>query len=379
MEKVPFPPYAGNIIPLLRRLIIMRAKQHQFCRSCCSHKLSIDWPRHHRYVLELEGLVRKSYRCGAIVPAVLPYPDHPDPNDSRYTSLGMLPCELQECILLEIPDVHSIVSPQRVCKIWYDMLTGRHRKQNIAIDLTNLLSDGSNDHEQQYRRTHLLNVLDNAVKTATQSLTLMNGDLSPDLELYVYQFLSLKVTRLRMIVLKNVWCFDALAEKKANQALKWANLRHLTQVCQVLHLRDVTFPALLETITGLCGMPADLRQDVDVFVKKVALQSTLSETDRLRQFLMALNASCPELSVCDSEEVDRACHAKIKQSKMSFLMPKLLNELVTGHPQPPLCSLAAQVFRYQYPIAKPVSSSSRRNRPMSHVPSHMNGAAINQH
>ncbi|XP_055350075.1 uncharacterized protein LOC129596750 [Paramacrobiotus metropolitanus] len=300
-------------------------------------------------------------------------------NISRSVTLGMLPLELHEGIMLQIHDIHSVVSVKKVCKTWHTILNGRRCNPHVAVDLTNLLPNSSSNRERKYSRTHLLNVLDNVVTAATVSLTLLNGNLTAELDLYIFQFLSIKVTQLPIIVLKNIRCFRSLAQNHEERRLKWANLSYLMQACQVLRLRGVTIPSLFGPIAGLWCAPADFREDVDVFVEKAALNCARSEADRMWHFLQILNAGCPELPTRDVIGINEACHKIIirKDHRLHdrlWLMLTLLNEPVTRELQPPLCRLAAHAFRYSYPMEMSSNSSSRhQTRLVSRDPYHMNG------
>ncbi|XP_055350797.1 uncharacterized protein LOC129597335 [Paramacrobiotus metropolitanus] len=326
--------------------------------------------------LKLEYLVQRSRSVERGPP---PDSENTDTTFDRSVTLGTLPYELHEWIVLEIKDIHSVFSAQKVCKTWHDILNGRRGNQHVAVDLTNLLLDGPNERERKYSRTHLLNDLDNAVTTATVSLTLMNGNLSPELDLYVFQFLSIKVTRLPIVVLRNVRCFRAVAQNVEKQRLEWANLSYLMQACQVLHLRNVTIPTVFGPIAGLWCAPAGFREDVDIVVKKAALYNKFSATERLRQFLQVLNAGCPDLSALETNNIDEACREIIMRPEHSLcsrllLMLTLLNEPLTGQLQPPLCSLAALAFRYSYPMKTASRSCSRHQaRAISRDPPRMDG------
>ncbi|XP_055350084.1 uncharacterized protein LOC129596758 [Paramacrobiotus metropolitanus] len=210
----------------------------------------------------LSDLVWRSSRCCDNARPALLFYDNTDSSGIHCTSLGMMPYELQECVLQEIQDVHSVVSAQRVCMAWYDILTSRRRNRHVAIDLAILASNSPNDGE--YSRSHLLNILDNIVTPATVSLTLMNGNLSPDFGLYVRRFLSLKVARLPMIALKNVRCM-LVPKTYEEKRLQQANLGYWRQACQVLHLRDVTISTVYM---------ADMWPNDDVFVEKAVMHCT---------------------------------------------------------------------------------------------------------
>ncbi|XP_055350088.1 uncharacterized protein LOC129596763 [Paramacrobiotus metropolitanus] len=219
---------------------------------------------------DLGGLVRRSYPCRAIVPTAFP-DDNTYPSGNRCASLTKLPYELQECILLDFQDVHNLVSAQSVCKTWYHILSGSRRNHHVTVDLANLTSDG---------RSHLLNVLDNAVTKETVSLTLKNGYLGPELDLFVFRFLALKVTHLPMIVLKTVRCFHVVAQNDEQKRPGEANLGHWTQACQVLHLRDVTIGTVFRSVAGLWYI-ADTEQADVVFVEKAVLQCKPGKAVRL--------------------------------------------------------------------------------------------------
>ncbi|XP_055350036.1 uncharacterized protein LOC129596714 [Paramacrobiotus metropolitanus] len=329
----------------------------------------------------LEYLIRKSKSLPAIQLEPLPDSDNIGANGDRSVPLGMLPYDLHELTLLEIQDIHSVVSAQKVCKAWYDILIRRRSSQHVAIDLTSLLPYGPNSQERRCNRSHLLNVLDKVVTTATVSLTLMNGHLTPELDLYLFQFLSVKVPRLSRIFLKNIRCFGAVTQNYEKQRLEWANLSYLMEACQVMHLRDVRIPKIFGPIAGLWCAPAGFREDVDVFVKKAALHCTLSETDRLNRFLQVLNAGCPELSTREVTDINAACHKILIRNEHPLhsrllLMLTLLNEPVTWELRPPLCRLAAHAFRYSYPMATSLSSDSgshHQKRTAPREPRHRDG------
>ncbi|XP_055350037.1 uncharacterized protein LOC129596715 [Paramacrobiotus metropolitanus] len=292
---------------------------------------------------DMEYLVRKSQWRHTIQRSSLPRSNSTDTentNINRSVPLGMLPYELHECIMLQIQDIHSIISAQRVCKTWYDILNGRYRSPHVAVDLTNLLIDGPSNRERKYRLTYLLNILDNT-------------------------FLSIKVRRVPVIVLKNIRCFGPLAVNFQTQRLEWANLSNLLQACQVLRLRDVTISTVFGPIAGLWCIPGGFREDVDVFVEEAGLHCSLGETDRLVYFLQLLNAGCPELSAKDVIGINEACHKIVIWDKHPLHNPlwhmlTLLNEPITMEPQPPLCRLAAHAFRYSYPKEISHHSGSRR-------------------
>ncbi|XP_055350064.1 uncharacterized protein LOC129596738 isoform X2 [Paramacrobiotus metropolitanus] len=304
----------------------------------------------------LEYLVLRSKWLHAVQLGSLLDSNNTGANRDRSVSLGMLPFDLHKLTLLEILDIHSIVSAQKVCKAWYDILTGRRDNQHVAVDLTNPLPDDPFNQERKYSRFHLLNVLDKVVTKATVSLTLMNGSLTPELDIYLCQFLSIKVPRLARIFLKNIRCFGAVTQNNEKQRVEWTTLSYLMQACQVMHLRNVTIPKIFAPIAGLWCAPAGFREDVGVVVKKATLHCTQRETDRLGRFLQVLNTGCPELSTREITDINEACHKIIIHPEHPLhsrllLMLTLLNEPVTGKLRPPLCRLAAHAFRYSYLVA----------------------------
>ncbi|XP_055350796.1 uncharacterized protein LOC129597334 [Paramacrobiotus metropolitanus] len=188
------------------------------------------------------------------------------------------------------------------------------------------------------------------------------------MDMYIAHCLSVKATRLPVIVLKNIRCLRVIDYDKhyEMQRLEWCTLGFVMQVCQVLHLRDVTFPTVFGPIAGLWRAPAGIGQDVNVLVEKAVLDCSLSKIDRLRHFTRILDAGYPALSASEWDVIDQACRAMITDAEQPlrcrlFLMLKLLNEPVTGQLQPPLCSLAAHAYRYSYepyPTVKPSISAS---------------------
>ncbi|XP_055353029.1 uncharacterized protein LOC129598960 [Paramacrobiotus metropolitanus] len=156
----------------------------------------------------LKILVQKS-RCHVMAPEKLV--DFNMLGAHRDSSLVKLPYEVLERTVLAIQDIHSVVSARKVCKCWHDILGRNGINQHVAIDLTNLLPESSNGPERNYNRTHLINILDTIVNTKTVSLTLINGDLSMEFGMYIFGFLSIKVTRLQIIFLKNVVLSYAVA------------------------------------------------------------------------------------------------------------------------------------------------------------------------
>ncbi|XP_055350071.1 uncharacterized protein LOC129596744 [Paramacrobiotus metropolitanus] len=329
---------------------------------------------------QMEYFVRKSKWRQTVQLGLLPHPNSIDTKSTNVDSsmsLGTLPYELHEGIMLQIHDIHSVVSAQKVCKTWHDILKGRHRSPHVAVDLTNLLLDDPTSQEQKYSRTHLVNILDNTVTTATVSLTLANGNLTPELDLYLFQFLSIKVTWLPIIILKNIRCFRALTQNFQTQRLEFVNLKYLMQACQVLRLHDVTVPNLFGPIAGLWCTSADFGDDVDAFVEKAALCSGLSETDRLRCFLQVLDAGCPELSPRAVIGINEACRRIITRDKHPLhsrllVMLTLMNKPIKLELQPPLCRLAGHAFRYSYPMQISTASASRHQiRSVSRDPRHM--------
>ncbi|XP_055350013.1 uncharacterized protein LOC129596696 [Paramacrobiotus metropolitanus] len=335
----------------------------------------------------LDGLVFRSYHCHANPPGVFPGFDNADVRQTHSTSLGMLPYELQERIVLDIQDFHSVVSAQRVCQIWYDILNSHLPYQHVAVDLRNLLPDCTSGQERTYNRTHLINVLDHAVTTSTVSLMLVNGSVDSDLELCIYRFVSLKRICLPMIVLKNVRCIreagEIYGEKKQ---LKWANLSHLSLACHVLYLRDVTIPTPFRSIARLWSSTTRFPEDDEIVVDNAALHCTPNKADRLQQFLRILDANCPELTASEWDDINEAYHAIMTSavhpfhSRLVHLL-KLLHEPVTGQLQAPLSRLAAHAFRYCGLTEEPFSGSHQYSRLTSrnynhiyHMPSVTSGS-----
>ncbi|XP_055353011.1 uncharacterized protein LOC129598946 [Paramacrobiotus metropolitanus] len=307
----------------------------------------------------LKILVQNS-RCHVTAPEKLL--DLSNTDAVRDGSLVKLPYELLKRIVLSIEDIHSVVSAQKVCKSWHDILR-RDINQHaaVAIDLTNLLPDSSSSKERNYNRTQLINILDTTVTTATVGLLLMNGNLSMELAKYIVGFLSIKVPCLPAIFLRNILCSYPVAQKYEQQRLEWANLSQLMLACRELHLQNVIVPALFGSIAGLWTVPAETRLDIDAVVDKLVLHSTLTEDDRMEHFLKALDASCPAFTACDRKTIDNAYRATLSRAEFpprnTLLMIQLLNRAITGQKQPPLSRLAAHAFRYSYPTEATSSSS----------------------
>ncbi|XP_055353020.1 uncharacterized protein LOC129598953 isoform X2 [Paramacrobiotus metropolitanus] len=312
----------------------------------------------------LKILVQKSRRRVTVPEKLL---DFNNTDAVRDGSLVKLPYELLEGIVLSIVDVHSMVRAQKVCKCWHDIILGQERK-HVVVDLTNLLPQSSSDQEQDYNRTHLLNILDTTVTLATVALALMNGDVNLEFGRYIVGFLSIKVPCLPMIVLRNVRCCYPVARNYEQRRLEWANLRQLMQACRELHLRSVIVPTFLASFGSMWTVPTQSRLDVDVVVDKLVLHSTLSEADRLEHFLKALDVGCPALTACDWKTIDDAYRATLSRAeyplRSQLLMIQLLNQAITGQAAPPLSRLAAHAFRYSY-----LTETSSNSIPGSRHPS----------
>ncbi|XP_055344417.1 uncharacterized protein LOC129592416 [Paramacrobiotus metropolitanus] len=297
--------------------------------------------------------------------------------DKSSVGLGRLPYELQEDILMEIEDIHSVVNAQRVCRGWHEALTRNRRANHVAVDLNKTVTaTGSRKPDEKYNLPHLVNLLDNSVNEATVSLTLI-GDINPATELTVVHFLTARNIRLPLIILKKSSCWRPLTQNQPEQSLELANLSQLMRVCQTLRLQEVTFPGLFGPIAGLWCSPARVRTDVDVHVRRAEVDCMDSAEQRLVRFLHILNDNCPELSSGEWEVISAACDALAAcaghpfRSRL-FLMLALLNDTRPCQPralvhQPALSRLAAHAFRYSYPGEVPSSGRSQgRALPRAH-------------
>ncbi|XP_055353023.1 uncharacterized protein LOC129598956 [Paramacrobiotus metropolitanus] len=295
----------------------------------------------------------------------------------RDCSLAKLPYELLKRIVLSIEDIHSVVSAQKVCKSWHDIIIGQDRSQHVAVNLINLLPDSSSGQEQNYNRTHLINILDTTMTATTVSLTLMDGAISLEFGMFIFAFLSIKVTCLPMIFLRNLECYYPVAQNFEQQRLEWANLRHLMQACRELHLQSVIVPNFFGSIAGSWIGSAESQLDVDVIVEKVVLHSTLSAADRMEHFLKALDASCPAFTASDWEDIDDAYRETLScveyPLRKQLLMIQLLNQAIMGQIEPPLSRLAAHAFLSFYhneTSSSSVPGSRHPSCPTSRKPSH---------